>query len=191
MIRNHIWGAAVAVAVSAGALVGASTAFGTDDPQFVTADEYYSSEMTPSEISSASVGKPGDPAPPCPDAEIVTELKEKGLPVGPCDPAPEPGAPVILPPHEEGETDAAAVQEAEVCPMVFVRSTRAGGPTQVKTPCGLGAEIVAVEAAADAKDGGCVEVTYRADAKSAARTEQACVGDPVSPSKPNVSNKVG
>lgn len=188
MRRNSTWVAAVVVAVAAGLLIGGTTAFGGSEPKPVTASEFYAPGMTLDEISAASAGKPGEVIPPCPEAAVIAQLKKEGLPSGPCDPLPEAGEELVLP----GITPGPNSLTKEVCPGAFLNNLTPGGPTQVTTPCGPGAQMGVVEPAARTKDGrDCVKVTYRTAAERAEQTATVCMGDPRGPDKPHVTNKVG
>lgn len=189
MKRNPAWVAAIVVVAAVGLLVGSTTAFGGDNPtpKAATADEYYSKGMTLEEISAASKGTPGEVIPPCPDAETITALKEKGLPQGPCDPLPE-GEPMILPPKDDPEP---TTNDQDVCPGAFSRNVDAPElPTRIETPCGPGAQLVDHELFVNAEGTGCAKITYRVAAKDPIETATACVGDPRDPTKPYVTNKV-
>lgn len=187
MKRTSTRAAALTVAV-AGVLVGAATAFAVtvqDEPR--TADDHYSAEMTDEEVSEASKGTPGEIAPPCPDASVVDELKAQGLPVGPCDPVPESGDPVLIPESAEQED---AAPTGDVCPGTFIRSLTPGGPNEVQGPCGPGAEIIDVQPFTDAKGRGCATVTFVAATGTPAKTSSVCQGDKADPSKPQILKDV-
>lgn len=174
----------VLVLLAAGAISGAAMgAIGSDpQPEPVTASQYYSDDMSLEEISAASQGKPGDVAPPCPQAPVVQDLKTAGLPVGPCDPVPEAGRPVILP--DQAAEQAASAQEnqdARICPAIFIRSTD-GASARVQAPCGTGAQIVDAESFKDSSGRTCAKVTYLPAVAAAAKKATACEGDPVSAS---------
>lgn len=139
--------------------------------------------MTDEEVSDASKGTPGEIAPPCPEASVVDELKAQGLPVGPCDPQPEVGNPVVLP--TEAPEQAAAPEE--VCPVVFLNTTAVGGATQIKAPCGVGAEITDFRERTNKAGVSCATVTYVVTAGKPARTESVCVGDASVQGKPSLA----
>lgn len=170
---RSIW-VAVAMIGAAGAIVGASAASGSDVPEPETAATYYGASLSPEEISTLSQGRPGEVAPPCPAADVVTDLKEKGLQVGPCVPVPEKGHPVVLP-LEDDTDDAASTQE--VCAGVFLRSTTPDGPNKVQGPCGVGASISDVELFVDKDGTDCATVTYATSKAAAPKTDRVCEGD--------------
>jgi hypothetical protein len=148
-----------------GAAVGTAFAFGADtasDP--LTWDEIYHEGMS---LEAAAGGRPGDIAPPCPDEETATGLKEAGVAFGPCDLLPEEGAPVrIADPRSEPTPD-----DNVVCPGIIGKVG-----LKVELPCGRSAEIV--ESAIVEVDGRyCAEVTYIAETGSRSRTETLCEGD--------------
>lgn len=188
MKRHPFWVAAVVVVAAAGLLLGSTTAFGGDEPKPVTAGEFYTPDMTLDEISAASAGKPGEVIPPCPDAETIAQLKKEGLPSGPCDPLPEAGEELVLPATEPEPNPSTK----DVCPGAFLNNLTPGGPTEVTTPCGPGAQMDVVKPATTTNDGrDCVKVTYRVAVDRPKQTATVCVGDPQNPDKPYVTNKVG
>src|SRR3546814_12393329 len=99
----------------AGAAVATSSS-GGDEP--VTATDHYTPGMTLEEVGRASVGQPGEVAPPCPDADTVTKLRDADIQVGPCDPLLEAGQ-ATLGPDEHLETP--RTTGADVSAMVNVR----------------------------------------------------------------------
>lgn len=167
-------GVAALVVAAAGALAGTASAFGGDEETPRTASDVYTSVMSPQEISDASQGKPGELAPPCPDEKTVADLKERGLPVGPCDPLPEAGAPLVLP-LDLDEHDASQT----TCPGMFVRSGDAGAVSKVEGPCGPGAQIIDVQPYRDKAGTACAKVTYIVAAEKAPETSSRCVNDPI------------
>jgi hypothetical protein len=184
-MKRRSAGVAALVVATAGALAGAATAFGSGEKTPITAsDYYYASGMSPQEVSLASQGKPGELVPPCPDERTVTDLKAQGLPVGPCDPLPEAGAALVLPPDvdEPAEDDASQA----TCAGMFVRSGDAGGVSQVEGPCGPGARIIDVQPYRDKAGTACAKVSYVVAAGKTEKTSSSCVGDPADSSGPHV-----
>lgn len=191
-MKQPVWVAAIVVA-AAGALVGGTTAFGTTTvkdraPEPATAAEHYAQDMTLEEISAASQGEPGDVAPPCPDEAVVTELKANGLPIGPCDPVPESGRPVIVPETAEAADDEIA-ESGEACAGAFISSTRPGGSHRIEGPCGAGAQITDVQTYVDKSGTDCATVTYVAAATKPEQTSTICSGDPALEGQPNFVTK--
>ena len=142
MKRNSAWVAALVLA-TAGAITGGANAFGADvtgpGTGPVTASEHYAKDMSFQEVSKASQGKPGEVAPPCPAASLVIKLKASGLPVGPCDPLPESGAPITLSDDSASDTATAA---KDSCAVTYVGSTTAKGVKQIEGTCRSGAVIL-------------------------------------------------
>jgi hypothetical protein len=145
-----------------GTAVGTAVAVGADtsSPQRTSLEE----------IAAAASGRPGELMPRCPDEETVTRLKDAGLEFGPCDPWPEDGAAMRVPPVSEPTPES---DGKVVCPGVILGK---GVDLKVTIPCGHGAKIVAAEALT--VDGSyCARVTYIAGTGSPARTETLCEGD--------------
>jgi hypothetical protein len=180
-------GVAVLVVATAGALAGTAAAFGGGDSPPLQASDYYTSAMSPQDVSDASRGKPGEVVPPCPDDGTVTALKAQGLPVGPCDPLPEAGAPLVLPPDDDQADEVDAGQAT--CAGMFVRSGDVGAVSEVKGPCGAGAQILEVQPYRDKAGTACAKVTYVVAAGKAAETSSSCLGDPADASRPYVLAK--
>jgi hypothetical protein len=191
ILKRPIWVATIVVA-AAGAFVGGTTAFGMPTAIHggeapVTAAKYYANDASLEEISTASQGKPGEVAPPCPDAATVSRLKAEGLPIGPCDPLPESGDPVVLP--EQGLQTADEVPEsASSCAVVFVHSLKPNGSSRIEGPCGPGARITNVEPFTNASGVECAKVSYMvADVRGQAAS--ICAGDPYRATQPNFVSK--
>lgn len=94
--RRKIVALAVTAVLAAG-ILGAAVALdnpGARDP--LTADQVYDDSMTLEEVAAAATGKPGEIAPPCPQEDVVQQLKQTNLEFGPCDPFPEKGQGVLL-----------------------------------------------------------------------------------------------
>lgn len=167
--RPFVIGAVVAVVL--GVALGTAYAMGQSDEQPKTAKDVFSTEMTLQEIARAASGKPGEVAPPCPDAETVVRLKTAGIEFGPCDPLPEAGAPFVVPapgsPAQE-ETDSAT------CPLI--KSGKGLPGLDVSLPCAPGARITRVEPVK--VDGEwCMTVSYVERSGADPRTETLCKGD--------------
>ena len=187
MTRRSMLIAAVVVGVAGGVVVGTS-AFGGTDTDVITAAEYYATSMSPEEVSAASVGKEGEPLPPCPAVEVVESLKGAGLPVGPCVPVPVPGRPITLPDIPEGEAD--RKDEGPICTVVSLLTDVPGAPNEVRLPCNEGAAVVDVGELDSNGGKSCVPVTFIASAGEKARTEVVCVGDPVDLDLPSLVRTV-
>ena len=122
------------------------------------------------EIAAAASGRPGELVPPCPDEETVTRLKDAELDFGPCDPLPEDGAAMRVPPESEATPES---ESKVVCPGIILGK---GVDLTVMIPCARGADIL--DARAVEVDGGyCARVTYVAEMASPPRTETLCEGD--------------
>lgn len=156
----------LAVLTGGGALAMAQGAAPTPSPQ--TASDVYGDGMSLETISKLSVGKPGDVAPPCPAESLVTRLKAAGLPIGPCDPLPEVGQPIILP------TAAATPNEesGRVCGDITM-----DGPT-VALPCGEGMEVLSTEFPV-VNGESCARVTYVPARGLAKVTDTLCPSSPI------------
>ena len=79
-----------------------------------------------------------------------------------------------------------AVSE-EVCPVVFLTTTTPGGATQIKAPCGVGAQITDFRQTTNKAGAECAVVTYIAAAAKPARTERVCLGAPSVQGKPSLT----
>jgi hypothetical protein len=139
-----------------------------------TAAEVYSADMSLKEVSELSQGSPGLVAPPCPTEDHVARLKEAGLPVGPCDPFPEPDNPVVIP--KEGQVRPDGPLDAALC----VSITGQDAAHWIDLPCAAGVKFVATnDVKIDGED--CTEVTYIPAEGEARRTETLCPSSPVTP----------
>src|SRR3546814_2360240 len=154
----------------AGAAVATSSS-GGDEP--VTATDHYTPGMTLEEVGRASVGQPGEVAPPCPDADTVTKLRDADIQVGPCDPLLEAGQAQIVP---DDNIEPPEPTGAAVCAVVNVRSEV--GITG--TLCGTGAKILRATALQQ-DQGWFVKATYVLDGDAQPVTDVVCEGGPSNP----------
>lgn len=177
MVRRQ-WIPVMVILVALGALSGAAFALadGGDAPSAPTreASDLYSEGMTLEQISELSQGKAGSVAPPCPNDEDVTKLKEAGLPVGPCDPFPEEGAPV-LPPADAPIEDRQGPDDP-----ICVTVTGIDADHQVRLPCDVGVELIGTSEA-EIQGEQCVAVTYIPMRGVEEVTETLCPSAPKSP----------
>lgn len=166
--RRHA--APALVLLVAGAVAGA--AFATSAPakrEPVTAKDYYAPGMTFEEIGKASVGQPGDAAPPCPEADTVAKLKEAKIPVGPCDPFPEDGQVRIV---SDEKLEPAGPAPGVVCDVVNVHAAK--GITGEL--CAAEAKILGAEAVQQGEKW-CLQVTYVTGRVGEKTSEVVCEGD--------------
>jgi hypothetical protein len=135
-----------------------------------TAAEVYSADMTLEEVSELSQGQQGLVAPPCPSEDDVTRLKEAGLPIGPCDPFPEPDSPVVVP--KEGQARPDGAPDEAICAHLTGVS--------IDLPCAVGLKVVDVT---ELKINGesCAAVTYIPSKDAEERTDTLCPSSPTSP----------
>ena len=166
--RGRLFAMVLAVAC-AGTAVGAAIASAGGPPDPLTRAEVYRPGMSLPEVAQAATGRPGEFAPPCPDAATAAQLKEQGLPFGPCDPLPEKGAPVrVAAPGDEPPP-----ADDVVCPVVILGK---GVDLTVTLPCGHGADVLASDVTV--VDGEyCADVTYRTDRNAQSRRDTLCEGD--------------
>ena len=145
----------VPLLISCGIIAGAAISYAADDgPQPLTADEVYDDTMSLEEVAAASSGKPGEVAPPCPDAKSIQELKKADLEFGPCDPLPEEGQVIILGEQPDPGEESDAVEQ---CPIVG--GSKAAHELNVGIGCDKGARLVDWISTRDAGDA-CIKVTY-------------------------------
>lgn len=172
--------ASILVVVVAGLMAGATTAFGgvNAPPQAETAAEHYAAAKTLPAISAASIGKAGRVVPPCPSVQVVDKLKAAGLPVGPCDPTPENGSPVLLP-----EDDPALKMAPETpksgCAVALLRTTSSGAPNKIEGPCGVGAQITDVQVFVNKAGRNCAETQFHPASDKPDENAVVCEGDTV------------
>lgn len=161
---------------------GAALALTQDEFKVRKAAEVYAPGMSLETISTLSQGKPGKVAPPCPAEELVTKLKKRNMPVGPCDPFPEDGQPFMLPGSVEAGPPAPGEGPNDpICSTSQSFGTTASASTTIDLPCAPGLRSVSQEDLV-IKGEHCVRVTYIPRQNAAELVETVCPSRPVSPS---------
>lgn len=128
-------------------------------------------DMSLREIARASTGQPGEVIPPCPEPAVASQLKEAGIPFGPCDPLPEQGETTILPEETEPEPQ----EDGAVC----VSSSADRGPVDLSYDLGCAEGLRVLESRVVEHEGStCMKVTYIPEAGDESKTEYFCDESP-------------
>lgn len=169
---TKVWGtvAATALIAATGVLLVSTTQIGDEKtPQRTPVAVPEGDTRSLKEIAADASGKPGEIVPPCPKPEIVQRIKEASIPLGPCDPVPEPGETLTVP-----ESPLPPEVHGVVCPDI--QADRGVADFDVKLPCGKGAKILDTDFIE--RDGrSCMRVTFRAS-ENAATDERVVCGRP-------------